>query len=166
VQLAPAGYHGMMMDLTRDLYPGEAEKLVLTFADSSGTTFEIPVGALVTDLPPEESTARVVNVVAVQADDGALELALTIDNNSDIEDKLISVSEPLSGTELLAEAQTSFAPSIILMPRQETRLTSEQEFIRLTDTSEPLPNAFPIILIFASGKFMTVGVAVVAGAAS
>jgi copper(I)-binding protein len=164
VQLAPVGYHGMLTDLTRDLYPDEAVKLMLTFADSSGATFEVPVGAVVTDFPPEESTIRVLNVAAVQADDGALELSLSIDNDSPEQELLISVTTAFEGTEWVRNEPEGFAPSIILLPNQEVRLTSDEAFIRVTDTGETPPDAFPIILIFASGKIVTVGVPIVTGA--
>ena len=39
VTLAPSGYHVMLMDVTRDVYPGQAIPLTLTFADSNGATF-------------------------------------------------------------------------------------------------------------------------------
>lgn len=62
-QLQPGGLHIMLMDLQRDLYPGEAIALLLTFEPLEGEGLPVQqwVGALVQDLPAEESPLVVYN---------------------------------------------------------------------------------------------------------
>src|SRR5829696_5125375 len=49
VMFAPLGFHAMLMNATRDIYPGDAVALMLTFADSAGTTFDVLIAAYATD---------------------------------------------------------------------------------------------------------------------
>ena len=92
VALKSGGYHVMLMNVTRDLYPDTAVALTLTFADASGATFSIPVGAIVTDFPPEASPLITANAQAIINSDGGLDFSFTIDNQGDQADSLIGYS--------------------------------------------------------------------------
>jgi hypothetical protein len=63
-ELSPGGLHIMLMDLVRDLSPGEAIALTLTFEmrETDAEPMELVVGAVVQDTPPE-----LTDVVVMQA---------------------------------------------------------------------------------------------------
>lgn len=164
VALAPLGFHAMLMNATRDVRPGEAVALTLTFADADGETFDLPVAALVTDFPTEEGVLTLANPVAVVADDGTLGVALDIENTGDAAETLTAVSSVPASTALLlqgSEGETTPNTSVDVLPQQTTTFSLEGMFIRLSDFATELGSAFTLTLEFASGKTLTVAVPVI-----
>ncbi len=152
VELASGGYHVMLMNVTRDLYPDTAVALMLTFADPSGATLHVPVGAIVTDFPPEASSMIVANAQAIINADGELDFSFTIDNQGDQDDALIGYST--TG----APATMDFA-SVALPAGAQMPVTLSNA---LPLDGLPLAgSAFSLTLSFDSGATQTVGVAVV-----
>ncbi len=152
VELASGGYHVMLVNVTRDLYPDTAVSLTLTFADASGATFDLPVGVMVTDFPPEASPLIVANAQAVINADGGLDFSFSIDNQSDQDDTLIGYSTTsvmsmmdVAPVELPAGAQTNVSLNDAL----------------LMDNLLVGGSAFPLTLSFASGATQTIGMTVV-----
>lgn len=168
VALAPLGYHAMLMNATRDVRPGEAVALTLTFADPNGDTFDVPVAGLATDLPPEEAALRIANPVAVMADDGALDIALDIENAGDAAETLTTIVSVPASTALLLQindGETMPYTTVDVLPQQTTVFSLEGIFIRLSEVAGEPGNAFTLTLEFASGMTLTVAVPVI-GAAS
>ncbi len=164
------GYHVMLMNVTHDLYPGDAVALTLTFADSSGATFDVPVAALATDDAPTEDMLIAANALAQPAPDDptALDVTLVLDNRGASGDSINGASSDLAGTVNLmhfAESGTLPFESIYVPPQTQTPLTTDTAFIRLSDLPDPLPEALPLTLSFASGKTVTIAVPI-AGAQS
>lgn len=168
VALAPLGFHAMLMNATRDVRPGEAVALTLTFADLNGETFDVPVAALATDFPTEELVLTVANPVAVLAEDGTLDVALNLENAGDAVESLTAVSSVPASTALLLQindGETMPYTSVDVLPQQTTTFSLEGTFVRLSDVAAEPGNAFTLTLEFASGKMLTVAVPVI-GAAS
>lgn len=166
VQLAPGGYHAMLMNVTDNVYPGQAVALTLTFEDADGASYAVPVGALATDLPPEDETLLAANAVAQPVDDG-LDISLILDNRGDTDETLTGVSidfdatvtmltlfdgrvQPYTTIDVPAHAQTIFAPDAVA--------------IRLTDLAETPAGAFPVTLKFESGRTLTVAIPITGAA--
>jgi copper(I)-binding protein len=168
VALAPLGFHAMLMNATRDVRPGEAVALTLTFADPNGDTFDVPVAALATDFPTEEVVLTLANPVAVLAEDGTLDVALNLENAGDAVESLTAVSSVPASTALLLQindGETMPYTSVDVLPQQTTTFSLEGTFVRLSDVAAEPGSAFTLTLEFASGKMLTVAVPVI-GAAS
>ncbi len=164
VLLASGGYHVMLMNVAHDIYPGQAVALTLTFADSSGATFDVPVAAIATDDPPQDDPLIVANALAQPdpTDDTALDISLILDNRGDADDTLTGVSSDIGTTVLLSMTDSRALPytTVDVPAQQQTAFTPDGVFIRLSDPTQPPGDAFPLTLTFASGKTITVAVPV------
>jgi hypothetical protein len=93
---APGGYHIMLLELTRDLVPGETLALALTFEmrDTEAEPITMIVAALVQDLP-YETGGLVVSLAEVTFDEAAPDEAtatLRIENRGDEDSALADIS--------------------------------------------------------------------------
>jgi copper(I)-binding protein len=148
--LAPNGYHVMLMDVTRDFYPGGAIPVTLTFAYDSEATIDITVAALVTDDPPADES-----------------ILLILDNRGDQSDSLIGAANPTAQSSELREDR-AVIESIEVPPHTQTILAPEWvgepervemgRSIRLNGLQGTLTMAFPLELWFASGRKLIVPV--------
>lgn len=164
VRLAPASYHAMLMNVTHDLFADTAETLVLNFADSSGATFDVTVGALVTDLPPEESTMIVANAVSEITDFSTLDVSLIIDNRTEQTGTLIAATSDFGHAEFQVPLSQRIAPAETLeIPAQTQTSVGSNGLIRFFDLPTTSIEAFPLTLTFESGKVITVPVPILAG---
>lgn len=166
VTFAPGGYHVMLTDISRDVYPGDTVALTLTFADSSGATFEQPVAALALDAAPAEATLIAANALAQPnaADAHALDVSLLLDNQGDA-DTLTGVSSSLGGTTLLLLEQAGRVmpyTTLDIAAQTQTVLSPDGVFIRLSDLAALPIDAFSLTLTFASGRTITLAVPVAA----
>ncbi|MEO8396671.1 MAG: copper chaperone PCu(A)C, partial [Chloroflexota bacterium] len=146
VALDSNGYHAMLMNVSADIYPGEAVPLLLTFADPDGKTFEVQVAAIATDIPPANDPLVVANAAAVKAEDGTLTVSLILDNRGE-------------GAEMLTGA---ISPSVTVNV-ELTEIPAHAQ-VALTDIAGLAgalkDDAFPLTLIFDSGKQITLAVPV------
>ncbi len=154
VELASGGYHVMLMNVTRDLYPDTAVALRLTFADASGATFDIPVGALVTDFPAESSSLIVANAIGRWQAGGYVDISFTLVNQSDQADVLTNVSSDRAGIEV------SPTTAVDIPAQGMVNYGADVPANRLSGFAEP-PQAVLITLTFQSGMTQTVAVPVV-----
>ncbi len=152
VELASGGYHVMLMNVTRDVYPDTAVTLTLTFADASGATFDQQVGALVTDYPAEASPMIVANAQAVVNAQGGLDFSLVFDNRGDQDDTLIGYSTT-------GESGTMDAAPIPLPAGAQTPVNLKNALPM--DHLLIGGDAFPLTLSFESGATQTVAMTVV-----
>jgi copper(I)-binding protein len=162
VQLAPVGYHAMLMNLTRDLYPDETISLILTFANDFGT-FDRVVGAVVTDLPPADDGLIVADAEGAPSHTYGYKLGVFIDNRTDQAETLIGISSGANGIGIITDASPTlrdadeipFEP-LEIAPHTQIRLAPEATYVYVSGV-EPRPtDALPLTLIFASGKTITV----------
>ncbi len=165
VTLENSGYHLMLMNVAHDLYANQAVALTLTFSDASGNSFDLPVGALVSENPPPADPLLIANAVAQPdaSDQTALDVSLIFDNTGTQGDTLTGASADFAkAVSLMHFSQSGAAPfdSIYVPPQSETVLTPSTAFILLTGLSQPLPDAFILNLEFQSGKKLTVAVPV------
>ena len=168
VSFESGGYHAMMMDVIRDITPGEAVALTLTFADADGATFDVPVAGIATDLPPEAGTLIAANVVGTASDDGSVDIALVLNNRADQADALVTVSSTPAATISLrhpSRADTTFFTRVEVPAGAQTVFGTESVMIRLSefaiDPNESLPPAVTLLLSFDSGSELTVAVPIV-----
>lgn len=164
VLLASAGYHAMLMNVTRDLYPGDAVALTLTFADASSATFDVVVGALATDDPPDDDSLIAANAWGAPDEDGLFQAHVLLVNRGVETDTLPdaegAVIFALPGIE---EVESSVSETVNIMPGETHELTIPVPGLG----SQPPSEAFPLTLTFQSGKTLTVAVPVApSGAAS
>jgi copper(I)-binding protein len=153
----------MFMNVTHDIYPGEAVALTLSFADADGETFDVTVGALATDFPPEDDTLIAANASA-QVSDTVIDVSLILDNRGDEADTLTSVtSAPDANAELIDAMDADSAPlaSLDIPAQAQTAFDADSAIIRLTDLELTAGDVFPITLTFASGKTLTIAVPIV-----
>ncbi len=165
VTLADNGYHVMLMNVAHDLYANQAVALTLTFSDSSGSSFDLPVGALVSANPPPADPLLIANAVAQAdaSDKSALDVSLILDNTGTQGDTLTGAAADFAkAVALMHFSQSGAAPfdSIYVPPQSETVLTPDTAFVLLTGLSQPLPEAFVLTLDFQSGKKLIVAVPV------
>ncbi len=146
VALDSNGYHAMLMNVSEDIYPGEAVPLLLTFADADGKTFAVQIAAVATDTPPSDDPLIVANAAAVKAEDGTLTVSLILYNRGDEAETLTGAISPsvtvnVELTEIPAHAQVALSG--------------------ISGLSGALKDdAFPLTLIFDSGKQITLAVPV------
>lgn len=165
VRLESGGYHVMLMDVLRDVYPGEAVALTLTFADSEGDEFDAQIGALATDFPTEDDLLIVANAKAVALEDGAVDLSLVLDNRGEA-DRLIGVSSTPPATSSLIQPEDGSVPLTVDIPEQaRAAFSAGSVIIHLTDFEEIPDTAFTIVLTFESGKEITLAVPIIEEAA-
>jgi copper(I)-binding protein len=171
VSFAPGGYHIMLMNIARDVYPGDAIPLTLTFVDKGGKSFDLPVGALALDAPPEDDTLIVANTVAQPdpLEENALDVSLVLDNRGDQADMLtgaVSMEGAPALLTYLPGPRVSPYTSVEIAAQAQTPLVAPDGiFIRLSNLTRKDGGAFALTLTFESGKSLTVAVPVV-GAAS
>lgn len=161
--LAPGGYHAMFMDVMHDIYPGAAVALTLTFANADGETFNVPVGALASDFPPEESTLIAANASA-QVSETGLDVSLILDNRSEAAETLTGVTSiPEADATLvdLSESDDALLETLDIAPTAQTSFSADGVSIRLPDLGLTTGDAFPLTLTFESGKTLTVAVPVI-----
>ncbi|MFN8448685.1 MAG: copper chaperone PCu(A)C [Anaerolineae bacterium] len=163
VQLAPGGYHAMLMNVTADVYPGEAVPLTLTFADASGATFDRVVGAIATDFPPEDDGLIVANALAQRdpADPYSLDVSLVIDNRGDEADMLTGVASIPTTTPNLTQfvRNDSNDPDTVEIPAQaQTVFSMTGAIIRDNSLAQTPITVFPLTLSFQSGRSQTIAV--------
>lgn len=166
VMLAPLGFHAMLMNATRDIHPGEAVALTLTFADADGETFDVPVAAYATDFPPPEDALMIANASADLGDEGTLNVLLLVANRGAVAETLTTVTTvPVSTAVLLWREQRSPFPisAVELPPQAETPFAPPAVFvsIRLSEFVAAPQSAFTLTLEFASGKTLTLAVPVI-----
>lgn len=170
VTLAPLGFHVMLMNITRDIYPGDAVAFMLTFADDTGATFDMPLAALATDFPPPEDPLIIANAAADANDDGTLNVSLLIDNHGNTSETLTTVtSVPASTTELQWREQRAafLVTAIQLPPQSDTDFAASGTFVHiyLSEFAATPSSAITLTLEFESGKTFTIAVPII-GAAS
>jgi len=150
VKLDTNGDHAMLMNVSSDIYPGDAIPLTLTFADPNGSTFDVRVAAIATDDPPVDDPLIVANAAAVKNDDGTLNVALLLDNRGDQPDTLTGA----------ISARVTVNVALTNIPAQTQ--------VALTDISGlagalKKADAFPLTLTFDSGRQITLAVPVQSG---
>lgn len=151
VTLDPMHYHVMLEDVTRDLYPDSAVALVLTFANASGVTFDVPVGAFVTDFPVDETSLIVANAQMVNNAAGGLDMRLVIDNRGEQDDALVGFS-------MKGETDLVGSTPIALSAGTQTAITLD---VAMLGDMMLADGAIPLILTFESGETQRVGVVMV-----
>lgn len=165
VQLAPGSYHVMLMNLTENVYPAQTISMTLTFEDADGATFDMPVGTLVTDLPPEDDTLVAANAVAQpdMFDDQALAIAFVLENRGDQAESLVGFSVGAEATVELAQNPllSKMAMLPLEIPAGGAFVFQPDDVFLKTDLLLTPGNSFPLTLEFASGKTLTVAVPVV-----
>lgn len=165
VQLAPGSYHAMLMDVTADVYPAQTITMTLTFEDADGAAFEMPVGALATDLPPEDEALIAANAVAQPDafDDQALAIAFVLKNRGDQAESLVGFSVGADATVELAQNPllSKMAMLPLEIPAGGAFVFQPDDMFLKTDLLLTAGDAFPLTLEFASGKTLTVAVPVV-----
>lgn len=166
VQLAPGGYHAMLMNVTADVYPSEAVPLTLTFADASGATFDRVVGAVATDFPPEDDGLIAANALGILGESG-IDVQLVLENRGDQDDAVTAITSGAGGTITLDQNPLlSKIPELpVNIPAHGTFAFSPDDIYIVSDLALAQGEAFPLTLEFASGKTLTVAVPIT-GAAS
>lgn len=147
VKLDSNGYHAMLMNVSEDIYPGEAVPLTLTFADSDGKTFDVPVAAIATDFPPVDDSLIVANAYAVKNEDDTLSASLILDNRGDQAETLTGaistrVTINVASTDIPAHTQVTISDISGLAGALKKEAT------------------FPLTLTFESGKQITLAIPV------
>ena len=137
VALDTSDYHVMLENVFNDIYPGEAVALTLTFKDSGGATFSIPVGAIAGDNPPAADPLIVANAIAQPdaSNPQALDVSLIFDNIGTQGDTLTGASSTTaSSAALMHFSQSGIAPfaSIYVPPQAQTILTPQTAFIQVS----------------------------------
>ncbi len=171
VKLAPGGYHVMLMNIARDVYPGDAVALTLTFADKNGGKFTLLVGALALEDPPEDGASMIAaNAVATAdpVDAKAFDVSLVLDNRGEADSLTGAVtSEGAASLMSYMSGQRVMPYSTVDIPAQaQTALTAPDGiFARVGNLTHAKADAFSLTLTFESGKTVTVAVPV-AGANS
>ena len=150
----------MLSDVSRYIYPGDVVALKLTFQDSAGETFAVPVGALALDAPPEDETLIAANALA-QPNTDALDVSLLLDNRGEA-DALTGVSSSLGGTAALLSRQDGRVmpyTTLDIAAQAQTTFAADGVFIQLSDFAAMPADAFTLTLEFASGRTLTAAVA-------
>lgn len=160
VQLAPGRYHAMIMNVTHDIYPGQAVALTLTFADVDGATFDILVGALATDFPPEDDTLIAANALATPNADGGCDITVIL-NNRGVQDEALTdiIMNMDTAVGLAQNPLLSKIPSLPLdIPAGDAFAFQPDDIFIVIDLALAPGDAFPLTLTFASGESITVAV--------
>jgi copper(I)-binding protein len=170
VILAPLGIHAMLMNAIRDIHPGDAVALTLTFADAAGTTFEVPVAAYATDIPLLTEPLIVANAVALAAREGKFNLLLLVDNRSDTSETLTTITTVPASTAQLhwREQRSAFTVSAVeLAPQADIGVASSGVFVHahLSEFAVEPQSAMTVTLEFESGKVLTLAAPIIGAAA-
>jgi copper(I)-binding protein len=147
VKLDTNGYHAMLMDVSEDIYPGQAVPLTLTFADPDGKTFKVLVAAIATDFPPAADSLIAANATAIKNEDDTLSATLILDNRG-------NTAETLTGA--ISARVTINVPQTEIPAHKQVALTDIPGLAGALRKAE----AFPLTLTFESGKQITLAVPV------
>ncbi|MBK8022149.1 MAG: copper chaperone PCu(A)C [Chloroflexi bacterium] len=170
-QLKPGGYHVMLLDVTRDVYPDSAAALRLVFQGSDGSTLERTVAAVVTDFPPEPGLIVATDAVALPytpSEEGAqpgMALYVTLINLRAPTVNLVSAQLDIGETVEVRESYldggviaTRVIP-FVPVPVQARLLLQPNGYFLLASglTTMPMPgDAFLATLLFEDGSEMMV----------
>ncbi len=149
---APGGYHVMLLELTRDLFPDEPIALTLTFEmrETDAEPMTMTVAAMVRDLPLETG-GLVVSLAGLEYDEDALDEAtavLRIENRGDETSALADISHmgvPLAYTLADSEDEQGVQMATIMLG----------ELLNMMVIPDSL--ALPITLSLADGKSFDFG---------
>ena len=161
VMLASNGYHAMLMNVTEDIYPGEAVPLTLTFADSKGITSSMVVAAVATDTPPSDNSIIAANAVAGPSERD-LGVSLILENRGDEADTLMSITSNITKSGVFVQppppnvsTTETITTSLEIPAHTQIVLGPPEMYIRMERLKPSPPSAFAFTLTFASGKTIT-----------
>ena len=161
--LASGSYHVMLENVLKDIYPGQAIPLTMTFAAGDGVTFDMQVGAMATDFPPDQDPLIVGNPTAWANSlfPETLVVVLILDNRGDQADKLMSVTSDLPGMQNISVSSVEQATGQVLSEVDVPAQTLINLALRLSNFTQLPSAAFPLSLTFESGKTIIVAVPLV-----